>query len=450
MALPLPKVVADTEAGGLNALNAINEYANKSHLRKYNQVKSQYAPTTIQAEAASKLAYANLMAPQFIAKAMNNPEFMGNLTDEQANTLRDLVYGAGTRNNGMNAVNNLPIPTNQSLKSNSVWDKLKDTLGLNTNQPTNALSQSTQQLPNQPQPIPRNAVPHEPKVGDLVEGEGSNIPGYDEAFQKWQRTPEAQREFAKGESAVIPDTQWLLENFGPKKTKPIQMELNEAQSQEEKKSYAQKAGIYLGTKKEEEELGKFRAKAIDEIGHNQLQLSSTGSNIDKLIDDFTDPTFVQLRETIPFFQDTQLKIAAKTEDPAMRTFLGKIMGDIESFKQSTVNSFKGQTLKREFEFADKLKPSEDDTVYTALGKLQSLKALKEIAWEKNKLISKYIKKDKMDLADAVERADKNIDIKSIEKKVKDLTAPTIEVENSKGMKLLMTRARAKELGIKNV
>jgi len=77
MTLPLPRVVADVGPGGglVTSMGGINSLANDMILRQINEVKKQYAPITTQAEAASKLAYANLMGPQFMAKLMANPGF---------------------------------------------------------------------------------------------------------------------------------------------------------------------------------------------------------------------------------------------------------------------------------------------------------------------------------------------------------------------------------------
>jgi ribosomal protein L14E/L6E/L27E len=109
--------------------------------------------------------------------------------------------------------------------------------------------------------------------------------------------------------------------------------------------------------------------------------------------------------------------------------------------------FKGSTLKREFDYADKLKPSTNDTVYTATGKLQTLKALHDIAVTKNSLIDLYLKDSKITPAQAVEKANKAVDIKAIDKRVKELTAPAVKIDNPKTKaSMWITVKRAKELG----
>lgn len=219
-------------------------------------------------------------------------------------------------------------------------------------------------------------------------------------------------------------------------------------TQEPEKTNAEKIGEFQGVKEQLKEAGKFRSEAQKQIGEQQLQLSNTGANLDKLITDFTEPKFMALRDKIPILQDTQIKVAAHTGSKEQQDMVGNIIAELKSFQGSTVNGFKGQTLKREFEYADKLKPSENDTVYTALGKLRALKSLKEIAWQKNKLIDQFLEKNHMSLAQAVEQAEKRVDIKAIDQKVKDLTSPVITLKNKKtGGYMSFTKARAEELGI---
>ena len=58
------------------------------------------------------------------------------------------------------------------------------------------------------------------------------------------------------------------------------------------------------------------------------------------------------------------------------------LGDVKSYVGATVNSFKGQTMKREFEYANELKPNENDNVDVIQGKLEALKSLHDISEQK--------------------------------------------------------------------
>ena len=74
MAIPSVNMLSNLPGGALpNIMDAHNTFAKNRADRRYSEAKAQYAPTTLEAEAASKLAYANLMGPQFLAKLLQNP-----------------------------------------------------------------------------------------------------------------------------------------------------------------------------------------------------------------------------------------------------------------------------------------------------------------------------------------------------------------------------------------
>lgn len=96
MALPLPKVVADVGPGGpmVTSMMGTNALTASNLENAINRIKAQYAPVTVPAEAASKLAYANLMGPQFLAKLMNNPDILATMKNPQGAV--NFVTGAAT------------------------------------------------------------------------------------------------------------------------------------------------------------------------------------------------------------------------------------------------------------------------------------------------------------------------------------------------------------------
>lgn len=429
MALPLPRVVPDVGPGGglVTAMGGMNALNNAMIEKEINRIKKQYMPLTTQAEAASKLAYANLMGPQFLSKLLGNPSALANMPDAQRKTILDLVSRAGSQPTGANALNNVPQHTGVGQPStNNFSGFLKNALkGFIDRKPQSGnVFSGQQELPDtSPAELAANAAPvPRPKDGVTLEG------------QQWYN--------AKGEPVYA-------EEEGAKN--PMELTLRKGNGGQPEPTWEENVGKFLGVQKQGEKAGEIRAQSIGDIGEEMKQLSTTGANVDRLIDDFTNPDFVAMREEFPFLQDTQLKAAAHTGSPEQRNMIGTLIADLESFKGSTVNGFKGQTLKREFDYADKLKPTENDTVYTALGKLQTLKALKEIAWKKNIIIKNYMQKDKMSLADAVERADKQVDIKAVDKAVKEYTQPMYKLRNPKtGQTIMVPKKRAIQLGVKNV
>lgn len=424
MSLPLPRVIPDVGPGGnvVTAMGGINSLANNMLLQKINAVKAKYAPLTTQAEAASKLAYANLMAPQFIAKAMNNPDFMGNLSEEQKNMLKNLVLGASHGSQGLNQLNQMP--QGQGMGNNSsknflghLKDNFLSLIGKNSAQGNNAFSQSAQPIPQQPQRRPKGAV--------MLEG------------QQW---------YDKNGNPVYEEE---TEETGG--AHPMEMTLTEGMRGQRPNTYAENAGAYKGNIKEGEELGKYRAQVINDIGQQQMQLSNTGANLDRIVEDINAPEFRALRNDFPFYQDMQLKALSKVGSPEQQEMIGHFIADVKSFAGATVNSFKGQSMKREFDYAEELKPSEKDTVNTARGKLTALKELKEIAEKKNDVILNLMQNKHLNLGDAVKQANKMVDVKAIDKQVKELTQPLVTLKNKKtGQSITVTLNKARELGVPNV
>lgn len=88
--------------GNLKKLDLSNQTAN---------AKLPYAGIGAAADAASKLAYAKLLGPQFVAKLLSNDSILANLPDDQKRSLLASITSSGTDNNGMP---NIPSSSNIS------------------------------------------------------------------------------------------------------------------------------------------------------------------------------------------------------------------------------------------------------------------------------------------------------------------------------------------------
>lgn len=468
MALPLPRVVADVGPGGgiVSSMNAINALANMMHLKEYNKIKSQLAPTTLGAEAASKLAYANLMGPQFLAKMLGNEGIIANMGDPAARAALQKAVQAGMGTNG-NMLNQMPTsntgigqPSTNSI-SGWVTNKLKNAF----NKP----------IPQSPNPFAHPFTGYDNSINPGVSAEGPGAinngspfvgrEGYkktppqqmndgidhelDAAYMDWLKSPEGQAEINKVGGSKIPSPEELKARFRMKQGKPsIELELNEGQKQP---SWAENVGKFKGVVKEGEELGKHRGQVISDIGEQQLALSTSGANLDRIIEDINAPEFMELRKDFPFYQDMQLTALSKIGNPEQQEMIGNFIADVKSFAGATVNQFKGATMKREFDYADQLKPSENDTVNTARGKLTALKSLKEIAQRKNDIILDLMQNKHMNIGDAVKIANKIVDVKAIGEEVKKLNSPMISLKNPKtGITIRLPLWEARKRGVKNV
>lgn len=420
MALPLPRVVPDTGPGGglVTALGGINALNNAYQGTRYNKVKADYAPSTLAAEAASKLAYANLMGPQFLAKLLQNPGAIANMGDPAARSALQKAVQAGMgQGTGQNYLNQMPQPPQHTgvgqPSSNNFSDKIKNAFmsligkqGNQGNQGNNPLAQVMPQMQQQqtnPMDMPQgnpamNAMPSKrPKDGVMLEG------------QQWYNS--------KGEPVYAEEEQ---------SPNGSQMEL-ELTGGKPDATWAEKTGRLKGEEKQGEKAGEYRAKAQQEIGDSQIGLSHSGAVLDRMTKIVKNPAFQQMRSKIPFFQDKQLNYLMKTGTPEEKKLIGDFLSTAESFIASTVQGFGGRPLVREFDLAQRQKISPNDPVHVAEGKLQAAISLHDIAEKKNDIISGLLEKG-VNLSDAVKRANKMVDVSAIEKQTNELLRdkPTAE------------------------
>lgn len=101
------------------AVSGLLQGVNAAPTLKKNMAEAKYAPLTAQANAMSKIAYANLMGPQFLAKLMANPDFWANVPEEMKPGLRDMAIRAGSGQGTGNALLNPSGVSNALNNSNS-------------------------------------------------------------------------------------------------------------------------------------------------------------------------------------------------------------------------------------------------------------------------------------------------------------------------------------------
>ncbi len=415
MAIPSVNQLSNIPGGGLNAaMSANNKLANEMHVRKYNQIKAQYAPETLLAQAASQAAYANNIAPQYMAKMLQDAGVKGNLSDAQLAAILQKVHSAGMNGNPLiNTLNQRLQERYQHMENQNknplswMMDKFKSMI--HPEQQQNALAMQGGQIPsqnmnafNQQQTMPQAQTQSQNQVPNNVPSQGAAV---DENGNQVNEDVETM-------TPVTPEESASLENLN--------------QGNPAIKSYLQgEAGYKSGVKQGEQE-GSLRAKDRDDIGRQNLALSTASTNLDSIIKDFNDPVFENLRSKIPNFQKAQLSFLKTQGTPEEQEKIGKFIGDIKQYASATVNSFRGPATGREFNFANDLKPSEDDTIPVIRGKSRSLKELNKIAYKKNQIISQLMdikNKNPMSLTDAVEEANKRVDISKIQKDVNNLVNP---------------------------
>ena len=113
------------------------------------------------------------------------------------------------------------------------------------------------------------------------------------AYNKWRDSPEGQKEIKKankGLSAHIPDDIEVMKKYG--QNPGMNLEVTKPYKEDKEKTYFEKAAeAREGILSEGKEAGKLRSKDINDIGQQQLQLSHSGANLDRIIEDINTPEF---------------------------------------------------------------------------------------------------------------------------------------------------------------
>ncbi len=434
MALPLPSVIADVGPGGplVTSMRGINALRNDILSNQIKGVEAQYAPLVTQANAAAKLAYANLMGPQFLAKLMGNSDVVANSPQLQDPSTMGRLYQAGMGAGTGNAmISGMSTPQQPPSMLGRIVDNVKNAFGFSAPQ-SNATQASNNAMGmptnlSQPAPIANSMQP------GVIPGTGSNTGmSYDQNGNNIKATP--------------------AEISSRANDAPITQNTNLTSNED----YFTKAGKASGRKEQEAELGKKRGDVIADLGAQQMDLSKSGVILDRLTGIIQNPEFQKMRSEIPYFQDKQLWYLSKNGTPEQQKIIGDLISTAQAFKASTVNSFNGRALEKEFNLADKIKIDENDTLGVAEGKLRSLRTLKDIAETKNDMIIDLMTNENMNQGEAVKKANKLINTKDIEKEVDSVLNPQPTEHDIQYMmeKRNLTRDQVikslKEKGYKNV
>lgn len=427
MALPLPKVVADVGPGGplVTALKGVNELTASNLDNKIKRIEAQYKPLTTQAEAASKLAYANLMGPQFLAKMLGNSDIAANLSENQLRTAIGTSYAAGTGQGTGNSIfgGNI-IPQQQNINQNpfvmllkQLFDKEEPQQGYNTFSNPNISS------PNQNN---RTQIPNPPRPqgsGVLMKDDGS-VPSVPP-----RTTPNPNISFDASGQPILKD-----QNNG--------------------ETYFERSGRQQGIKKEGEKLGEIRANDIGDFEKQYETGLKISDKYDTLTDLVNDKEFQNLRNTIPFFQDKQLKLLSKTGSPYQQELIGKFTNTANEIVADVIQSFGRQKFRGEKDVADGMKINENDTFNAMIGKMQSAMLYKELGMKRSSLAAEIMQTKHVNKIKALEMADKQIDGNKIRKDIADKLDYKVKIQKKKqdGTYEIqeVKRSEARKLGVPNV
>jgi hypothetical protein len=401
MALPLPVVVADVGPGGgiVTARRGINALRKSEYENDIARAEAQFAPTKIQAEAASKLAYANLMGPQFLAKLMANDAFVANLGDDKAKAAVPALYQAGMgQGTGGNYLSRqqMPQPPQQEEKgNNSFLNMIQNGIGrilFGPNQ-RNPLAQ-------QPQQNYQSQPPQNPMV---------NMPGAGGDIQMTPQQAQAVNGMRPGDAITIG------QNGQP--SQPVSIPDNQAQP-----TYAENSGKYKGVIKEGEEAGSIRAKNIDDLNTTVFTAENNQTTLDDMASILKSPEIEQIKQ-MPLAGHLELAYYAKEGTPQQKRLVGRLYTLMGNFVKDSARDFSGAFRTGEQKLLQSMKPDPSDTVDVMRGKAETLSYINQMLRQRSKITSQIMEQTHVSKGAALDQADKQINGDLIRQKIKDKLYP---------------------------
>lgn len=370
---------------GTNLISLPGQLKQQQLANAFNEFKNQYAPLTLQADAASKLAYANLMGPQFLAKLMGNQDILANVPESK-----------------------LPIAISQLLKAgmgNSNGPEFQESNGQSLFNP-----HVKRILQNQPESRP-----------DMKRQ--SNVVRLDMS----QFLPEEQQTI----NSMQPGNEYI---YRP----------NEQQS-----TFAEKSANYQTIKEQGKETGKQIAKDIADLGKQAIANASLSDKYNALTNMVNDPIFRNMRKDVPFFQAKQLWLKSKTGTPEEQELVGNFENTAEGVIADTLKTFPaGRILVKEVDIARNMKISPNDTLNVMIGKLKAAMTYKELNQKRMDLTANIMEGQHISMKKALTIADKQLNSQSIINDIdKRLDYEIQVISNKTGEKKMMkiSEARAKKI-----
>lgn len=396
--IPLPGAPAGSFQEGMKNANELSKQVMENRIKN---VQSQFAPITVPAEAASKLAYANLMGPQFLAKLMGNPDIVANLGQGQRENALQTVYGAGSGQTIANPFLNRVMQGVSGQQSNPLLSLVNKVIsgagnvfGFNPQQ----------QQPQQSQQTVSNSPIMQSPV--LSQQDRSAIPN-----------------LQPGQSYTIQGNQGTQMPVPANAPAPLPLK--------GENDYFERAGRSAGIKSEGEESGKIRSKYIDELGNKYEAALDRGYAYDGLVTLMNTPAFQEMRSKVPFFQQTQLRLLSKVGTPEQKKLIGNFITTGQELVRDTINSFQGQKMKGEISIARDMKISDDDTFDVMVGKLQSGMTFNEFIKTRSQMAASIMRENHVDRQTALQEADRKLDGNAIRQQVNDRLNPTTTIRNHK-------------------
>jgi hypothetical protein len=402
MTLRLPLVTPDSQSGGpiVAGMRGINALTAGNLDNRIKEIKAKYAPLLNQAQAASQMAYASLVGPQYIAKLFGNENILASVPEDQKNKILKMITQAGT--NQSTVANQLSFPNVNQAQPSSV-------AGLLMNKLFNSFGQGQQGQGQQQPQLPGNNA--------LTAGQTTLSPQDQQAINNMR----------PGDSYVVQGNQPVT-NQSSAPSAPV---ASPPPVSAPTRTFAENAGEFAGVKAQGRELGTLRAKAIDDIGKQYTQDVESMVPINHLMDISQSPLFMNMRNSIPGFQKLQLDTLKTFGTPEQQRMIGDFITSAKSAVANTVRGFQGRAMAKEFDFANQLKIGDNDNINVILGKLESLATYKQATMQRDRIATNLMTEKHMNQGDAYALANAQVDMDGIRNKISSQLQSPIRIKNKK-------------------
>ena len=422
MAIPPVSMLSNQPGGGIvSAMNAINSLASNNLVRKKKLIENQYLPDTLKANNMSKLAYANLMGPQFMAKLLANDTALAGMGDAQAKEALQSVVNAA-RGNGGNALNQMPTPQNYSgvgqpgtnSISGHLWNSLKSMFGQGNQQSHQGNNNSfANPMPNQ-RTAPQGQGDNPYANPNEQENPNANYQRVSDAYSAWKASPEGQKAAKILGDNYMPEEKDLLNWYDKQQGRPsTTMDMTGGKRD---KSLAEKTGEFQGVKAEGKKEGEIRATQRAELDDQYQQAVQAEVPMEHLNEIVTNPMFRKLRRD-GLFQKLQLDAKEITGTPEEKQLIGDFQTTALKALSESIMGWKGRILDKEVGISNSMKVGPKDSIDSMLGKMPSIETFNEMTKQRARLASQIMRDQHISKGDALEIADRQVNGKAIREKI---------------------------------
>lgn len=354
-----------------------------------------YAGLSSAANAASKMAYAKLMGPQFMAKLMGNENLLANMDNPKQKL--DAITGAAGAGGGSDVSDMIMRYWAQNQGMSPQPQQMQQQPQQQMQQPQ--MQQAPQQMPQQQAAQAQPQMQQPPTMG----GE-EGILNYDATGKQ---VPMGEGDFA--------------ENVG---------------------KYKESVGKREAAGKER---GQLNEKKMGELGDAYMGGTKILSTLDSMIKTVNSPVFENMRQ-LPILQQHELGFYANYGTPEEKQAVGTFVADQGQLVKDFVQSLGSQAVKSEIGLANSTKPNAADMPDVIKGKVDALYSLTKLANERTALTHDLMRTKGMDYFDAQRKADKMLKGDEIRQQVHDKVYPpkTVNPSHITAENLQYT---AKQLGV---